>query len=133
MYISFFFVFLGGEYQLTELNHHLLAKSVLLCFSKPRLGNRYVPGGSSRASQGARTTYILTLSPLRQPGVAGSSRLNHPKNKKAEKEGPIKPEGPSLPSTSTASLDLPILSSSSSTGFLVFISFFLGWRTSHPT
>jgi len=52
---------------------------VLLCFIKPILGNHHGPGVSSRASQGGHThdprslISLLTLCPLAEPGVSGSS------------------------------------------------------------
>jgi len=57
---------------------------VLFCIIKLILGNRYGPGVSSRASQRVRTddwespTHFLTLSILRQPGVAGPSTMHGP-------------------------------------------------------
>ena len=51
---------------------------VLLCFIQQVLGNRYGPGVSSR-KRGTQPhdwkspTSLLTLSPLKQPGVSGSS------------------------------------------------------------
>ena len=67
-------------------------KCVLLCFIQPTLGNRYGPGSSSRASQGPRThdwntsshpqlTYLLALSPLSEPGVAGKTGVTADRDK----------------------------------------------------
>ena len=58
-------------------NRHISISPIIIGVTV--LGNHYCPGVSSRASQGVRThdgespTYLLTLSSLRQPGVAGSS------------------------------------------------------------
>jgi len=55
---------------------------VLLFLFKPILGNHYGPGFSSPVSQGGQThdprslISLLTLSPVREPGVSGSSPCN---------------------------------------------------------